>query len=345
MVKFFIKFATKKGMARRESQNTTGIDRIEPIQGNAHAAWAAFICVNCKTLNYVYIGEELITPEDAYENHNWVCQNCGYSHAKTSNLPPELETSWLSELLDSSELTVQRFWKAFFKNSTENPAAYWKFCNVCGRILPSSHFSKHKGFGPLEKQMECRACKASINALLNPQRTAEQLRESSIRRRVADLIVSDYNERLDVAALFERFGGKCFKTGKDLDITKSGTWHIDHILPSKYLYPLNIRNAALLSNEANENKNALWPSKFYTPQELVELSRITGADLNLLSSETPVINTQITSDNVNRAVDRYLDVRNTTDLPKRISEIVGVLEAYDLIRLLDENHRLILGLI
>lgn len=331
-------------MARRSSKNETGIERIVPPEGSAHDAWAAYICLNCRSLNYVHIGDKLLTPEEAYNTQNWECEKCGFIHSKESALPISWEDSWLPELLETGELTVERFWKAFFKNATENPGAYWKFCNTCGRIQPSSHFSKHAGWGPLEKQMECRACKAAINAVLNPQRTSEQLRESSIRRRIGDLIVSDYEEKLDVQALFERFGGKCFKTGKPLDINKTGTWHIDHILPSKYLYALNTRNAALLSDEANENKRDRWPSEFYTPQQLVELARITGADLQLLSSDKPIQNQEVTADNVNRAVDRYLGVRNSTDLKKRVEEIKKVLQDYNLCELLDEQHKAILGL-
>lgn len=332
-------------MARRTSKNETGIERITPPQGNSHDAWTAYICLNCRTLNYVYIGERLLTPDEAYNTQIWICQQCGYIHSKDSGLPQIWDKSWLPEFLSAGELTVERFWKAFFKNVTENPQAYWKFCNTCGRIQPSSHFSKHTGWGPLEKQMECRACKAAINAVLNPQRTSEQLRESSIRRRIGDLIVSDYEEKLDIQALFARFDGKCFKTGKSLDITKTGTWHIDHILPSKYLYALNTRNAALLSDEANANKRDQWPSQFYTPQELVELARITGADLALLSQSEPVQNKDVTSENVNRAVDRYLAIRNNTDLPKRIAEIRKVLQDYNLCDLLDDQHKAMLGLI
>lgn len=332
-------------MARRSSKNETGIERIAPPHGAVHDAWTAYVCLNCRSLNYVYIGDELLTPEEAYNGQSWVCEKCGFEHSKCSDLPSSWDECWLPELLESGELTVERFWRAFFKNATENPQAYWKFCNACGRIQPSNHFSKHAGWGPLEKQMECRACKAAINAVLNPQRTSEQLRESSVRRRIGDLIVSDYKEKLDNPALFERFGGKCFKTGKPLDITKTGTWHVDHILPSKYLYALNPRNAALLSDEANRNKRDRWPSEFYTPQELVELARITGADLQLLSSPEPVQNTSISSENVNRAVDRYLAVRNSTDLPKRIAEIRKVLQYYNLTALLDERHKSMLGLI
>lgn len=328
-------------MTRRQTKNETGIERIEIVDGNPHEAFAAYICVNCHTMNFVRVGDHLLDSREAFNTQVWECNNCGFVHSKDSDLPSDWE-NWSPEYLEKDELTAQRFWQAFFRVSTENPEAYWKRCNVCGRILPNSAFSKHVGWGPLEKQMECRACKGAINAVLNCQRTPEQLRESSIRRRVADMFVADYNEKIDVKALFDRFEGKCFKTGKVLDMNKTGSWHIDHILPSKYLYPLTTTNAALLSSEANSNKRDRWPSEFYTPQELVRLSNITGANLALLSSKTPVINTQI---DVNKGVDRYLNVRSTVDLEKRIQEVKKVIRDYDLADLLDDRHLRILGLI
>lgn len=326
-------------MARRKTINETGITRVS-IEGNNHDAWCAYICVNCKSLNFVHIGQKLITPEQAYENATWVCSECGFAHSKDSDLPSNW-TNWEPELLEREDLTVQRFWQAFFRAATENPEAYWKQCNVCGRILPNSHFSRHQKWGPLEKQMECRACKGAINAVLNPKRTSEQLRESSIRRRLADMFLVGINQKIDVDALFSRFEGKCFKTGKVLDKSKTGTWHIDHILPSKYLYPLTVENAALLSSEANTNKRDVWPSQFYTPQELVKLANITGANLQLLTSPEPIMNTNI---DVNGGVDRYLNVRNSNyDIPQRIEEIKKVLESYNLVEKLDNRHRQILG--
>lgn len=325
-------------MARRSQNNETGIERI-PSEYSVHDAWAAFICVNCSHLNYIHIGDRLITPDEALETQCWECEKCGYNHCKNSDLPERL-TNWPPELLEKESITVRRFWKAFFVNATENPEAYWKKCNMCGRILPNHAFSKHRGWGPLEKQMECRACKGAINSILNDLRTTEQLRESSIRRRIADLFVVDQNESINIQDLFNRFGSKCFKTGKPLDISKTGSWHIDHILPSKYLYPLTIRNAALLSAEANSNKRDRWPSEFYTNKELVELARITGAPLELMASTTPIINRNI---DVNKGIDKYLNVRNSSDLPKRIIEIKRILALYHLEDLVDEQHQRMLN--
>jgi len=127
-----------------------------------------------------------------------------------------------------------------------------------------------------------------------------------------------------------------------LDINKRETWTIDHILPSKYLYPLKKENAALLSRDANENKRDQWPSKFYTNNELIELARITGANIDLISSKQPVMNRNI---DVNKGVERYLHVREKSDLPKRIKEIKKILMVYKLVPNLSEENKTLLGFI
>ena len=323
-------------MARRQTVNQTGISRLSNIP--FHDAWVTYQCVSCQEMNYVQVGQTLLSPNEAVENCIWICEHCNFVHAKESDLPFQ---NWGEEFLSADSTAVLRFWEGFFRIATENPEAYWKQCNVCGRILPFSAFSKHVGWGPLERQMECRSCKGAINAVLNPKRTKQQLQESSVRRRIADLFVESENMAIDIEDLFKRFDSKCFKTGKKLDINQRNTWNIDHILPSKYLYPLNVANAALLSTEANSNKRDMWPSKFYTNNELIELAKITGANLELLSSSKPIINHNT---NVNSGVAKYLQVREMSDLPKRIKEIKKILEVYQLTDNLSEENKKLLGL-
>ncbi len=321
-------------MARRKSKNVTGISRIEGIP--YHDAWIGFECINCKEINYICIGKTLINPNEAYEDAVWECKKCGFIHSKESDLPFD---NWEDQYKDSDSITAIRFWEGFFRISTENPESYYKQCNVCTRILPFNAFSKHSGWGPLQRQMECRSCKGAINAVLNPKRTKQQLHESSVRRRIADLFIADENESIDHKELFIRFNGQCFKTKKKLKIEDRKSWAIDHILPSKYLYPLKKENAALLSKEANNNKKDKWPSKYYTNNELIELAKITGADLHLLSSPKPIINKTI---DINKGVERYLQVREKSNLNKRIKEIKKIIQVYKLEKLLsDENKRLL----
>ena len=323
-------------MARRKIVNQTGISRLSSIP--FHDAWIAYKCVSCQEMNYIQTGQTLLSPNFAVENCVWTCEHCGFVHAKESDLPFQ---NWEEEFLSADSTTVLRFWEGFFRIATENPEAYWKQCNVCGRILPFSAFSKHSGWGVLERQMECRSCKGAINAVLNPKRTKQQLQESSVRRRIADLFVESENINIDIEDLFNKFNSKCFKTGKALDINQRTTWNIDHILPSKYLYPLNVSNAALLSTEANSNKRDMWPSKFYTNNELIELAKITGASLELISSPKPIINHNI---NVDNGVSRYLQVREMSDLPKRIKEIKKILEVYQLMDNLSDENKKLLGI-
>ncbi|MQY78706.1 MAG: hypothetical protein GH151_05845 [Bacteroidetes bacterium] len=322
-------------MARRKTVNITGIKRVEGIP--YHDAWVAYKCVNCRGMNYILIGQELLSPKEAIENSVWKCERCGFVHSKESDLPFE---NWEEDYNDSESTTALRFWEGFFRIATEHPESYWKQCNVCSRILPFQAFSKHSDWGPLERQMECRSCKGAINAVLNPKRSKEQLHESAVRRRIADLFLEGENESIDLHDLFDRFGHKCFKTKVPLDINKRASWAVDHIMPSKYLYPLTKENAALLSRNANENKRDKWPSKFYTNNELIELAKITGADLKLISSKQPIMNHNI---DVNKGVERYLQVREKSDLPKRIKEIRKILQVYELVDGLSPENKKLLG--
>lgn len=323
-------------MARRRTRNQTGIPRDSSI--SAHHAWVTFVCVQCGHLNHVNCGASLPDLDYMLDSTGLVCESCGFVHATTSPLP---FSKWAKGATLAETPAAENFWRGFFRSIVEEKKSFWKQCNTCGRILPNSHFSRHAGWGPLEKQMECRACKGAINALLNPLRTPEQHHESSLRRRLADLLFEGEDQNIDIDDLFDRFGSKCFKTKRVLSKHERSTWHIDHILPSRWLYPLTKDNAALLSSEANESKNDRWPSQYYTNNELIELSRITGANLDLLSQHKPVVNRNI---DANLAVDRYLQVRDGSDLQKRIAEIRGLLIRYGLDQLLDDEHRHLIGL-
>lgn len=188
--------------------------------------------------------------------------------------------------------------------------------------------------------MECRSCKGAINAVLNPRRTKQQLHEASAKRRVADLLLEGENKPLDLKDLFHRFGSKCFKCAKALDFNKRGSWAVDHILPSKFLFPLTRENAALLCTGCNNGKHDRWPSQYYSNNELIELSRTTGADLSLLANLTPVVNTSV---DVDACVSRFLQVREKSDLKKRLMELKKLLADYGLIGKLSAHNKKMLG--
>lgn len=333
-------------MPRRKTRNRTNIKRLPGLP--VHDAWVSFVCIKCSRVNFQRVDNTLLSPTEAYENALWKCSRCNFIHSKSTDLPikgfdrKDLPfKKWGREIRSHASVAAQRFWKAFFAIATEYPSSYWKRCNTCGRILPASAFSGHKGWGPLEKQMECRSCKAIINANLNPKRTKDQLHESAVRRRIGDLLFPGEEKNINIEDLFARFESKCFKTGKVLDIKDRKSWAIDHILPSKYFYPLTRENAALLSRGANENKRDKWPSKFYDNNELKRLAIITGANLSLISNKKPVVNENI---DVNAAVTRLLSVRGATDLSRRIEEIKKVLMIYGLTNRLSDKNLQMLGI-
>jgi CRISPR/Cas system Type II protein with McrA/HNH and RuvC-like nuclease domain len=155
------------------------------------------------------------------------------------------------------------------------------------------------------------------------------------------MLLAGCDEAISIEDLFNRFDHRCFKTKKPLDITDRKSWAIDHILPSRYLYPLTVSNAALLSKEANDNKRDRWPSEFYTNNELIKLAKLSGADLKLLSSKKPIINPNI---DVDACVTRALSVREQSNLWKRIDELKKMLISYGLADKLSESNKKFLGL-
>ena len=323
-------------MTRRQTQNLTGLPRL--LGEGIHDAWIAYVCIGCRHLNTFQLGERLLDAGNAFDTQKWECAKCNLEHKSNAALP---FPNWPKAFKKSNSIQAVRFWQGFFRIATEHPESYWKWCNVCDRILPFSAFSKHANWGPLQRQMECRSCKGSINAVLNPLRTAEQLREGARRRRAGDLLLVGKNQKVNVDDLFRRFNNKCFKTGEVLTKENRKSWSIDHILPSAYLYPLSKQNAALLSSDANNAKGVQWPSAFYTNQQLVELSMITGVDLELIASKKPVFNSEI---DVNACVDRSLTVREGSDLVKRVKELKWLLKKYGLATSLSVKNRKILGL-
>ncbi|MEK7354531.1 MAG: hypothetical protein AABZ77_08515, partial [Chloroflexota bacterium] len=72
-------------MPRRKTKNLTGISRLQNIP--YHDAWVSFVCLNCKENNTIQVGQDLLSPLDAYETQQWKCGHCGFIHSKETDLP------------------------------------------------------------------------------------------------------------------------------------------------------------------------------------------------------------------------------------------------------------------
>jgi hypothetical protein len=204
-----------------------------------------------------------------------------------------------------------------------------KSCNRCGRYLPvnidneRAHLSfsnhckaqhrlpcSHTGFGRIRDartgevveltygfQLECRFCKKfAVNAALNPQRTAAQMKEDAARRRAIEFLLDHLYEgspqlryRLRTGReltddVWKRFGGRCFKCGTAM--ASPNDMHLDHTRPLALLWPLD-GTATCLCGTHNSEKRDRPPVAFYTEEELERLAAITGLSLEELRDPSP----------------------------------------------------------
>jgi hypothetical protein len=205
-----------------------------------------------------------------------------------------------------------------------------KSCNRCARFLPinvhnerlalsySNHCvapqrvpCRHATFGRLRNvatgeplqlrygfQLECRFCKKfAVNAALNPQRTAAQMKEDGARRRSFELLLQELyggtpNLRYRATTggreltddVYDRFGGRCFKCGTHLASARD--MHLDHTRPLALLWPLDGTATALCATHNSEKRDRA-PSEYYDADELARLSAITGVPLEQLRDPGP----------------------------------------------------------
>lgn len=144
-------------------------------------------------------------------------------------------------------------------------------------------------------QLECKACKKFfVNAPLNPQRNAQQFKEDGLRRRAIEVLVNTLLDRNLIhfefehrtkkefsRYIWEKFDKRCFKCGPDSDPIALGDMALDHTMPLAYLYRLD-ETATCLCSSHNSQKSDHFPVDYYTEEELVRLSKITGLSLTQL---------------------------------------------------------------
>lgn len=144
-------------------------------------------------------------------------------------------------------------------------------------------------------QLECKACKKFfVNAPLNPQRNAQQFKEDGLRRRAIEVLVNTLLDRNLIhfefehrtkkefsRYIWEKFNKRCFKCGLDSDPIALGDMALDHTMPLAYLYRLD-ETATCLCSSHNSQKSDHFPVDYYSEEELVRLSKITGLSLTQL---------------------------------------------------------------
>jgi hypothetical protein len=177
------------------------------------------------------------------------------------------------------------------------PEISLKKCAYCQRLLPidlnrpsALAFHKHnaKATG---HQNECRACKKwRINNNFNPKRTTDQLHESSVITRERKQFLREPGILVQIkdrqgtglkSIVWERFGKKCFRCGKAVDLSDV---QLDHTRPMAYLWPID-SHATCLCADCNNHKKDRFPVDVYSGDELKRLSGITGLSVEDLSKK------------------------------------------------------------
>lgn len=234
------------------------------------------------------------------------------------------ESEYLSEVLNSEELKVETGIEIILKScnrcsrflpiNKDDERHTIAFSSHCVKRAPCAHstFSNYKVLSSESEkysengssneikshhghQLECKSCKKFfVNAPLNPQRNPEQFKEDGLRRRAfeqlvnnlldKDLIHHEYikkTKREFTEYIYEKFGGKCFKCNKKITIKEM---NLDHTMPLSYLYRLD-ETATSLCATHNSSKNDRFPIDYYTDEELIMLSKLTGITLEQLKSK------------------------------------------------------------
>lgn len=143
-------------------------------------------------------------------------------------------------------------------------------------------------------QLECKACKKFfVNMPLNPQRNAQQFKEDGLRRRAIEVLINELlhtnlihfefekkTKKQFAEYIWNKFDHKCFKCKKELTLNDM---NLDHTMPLVYLYRLD-DTATCLCSSHNSQKSDTFPVDYYSEDELIELSKITGLSLEKLHS-------------------------------------------------------------
>lgn len=231
-----------------------------------------------------------------------------------------------------------------------------KKCSYCQRKLPvnknipfssfHNHKSKKSGF-----QNECRSCKKwRINDSFNPNRTKDQLHESSVITRERKLLlrepeilqaIKDRHSGEGLKSLvWKKFKKRCFNCNTKLLLSEV---RLDHTRPLAYLYPLD-EYATCLCETCNNTKHDSFPVDFYKSEEkLKQLAAITGLPYSSLIKKD-INETELTRilDNIEEFAIK-LDPRTFRSIANKVIEMRPAIDLFKILKV--RNKKLYRSLI
>lgn len=252
--------------------------RADHVKGMGDVVFKVFQCLNPECEEIIFVKKD-----DTLESFEIKCPKCGFIHKSGESskfYDYELENTKEDKIIEKGEFLI-------LHDDYISEAPEFKYCIVCNALKPLDSFDNHSARSS-GKQGECRLCKKCYNAIKNQTRITDQHRESAQKRRLY-LDLSGM-KKIDSKKIYEKFGYKCFKCGKDLSKVKHENERpLDHTLPAQYFWALSNDNATLLCRKHNGEKSGKWASQYYTDKEIRRLSTITGFPYELLAGK-PVWN-------------------------------------------------------
>lgn len=264
-----------------------------------------------------------------------ICEVLNQPHLMPEALYLDHQNSKIVPNIDASAVLSER---------TIKEGIQLKKCSYCQRYMPigttqlSSSFHRHKakisGY-----QNECKSCKKfRINDYFNPERSHDQLNESSIITRERKILLRDPEQIIALkdretgeglkSQVWKRFKKKCFKCGDSLKLKEV---ELDHTRPLAYLWPID-QYATCLCSTCNNNKHDSFPAEFYSKEELAKLSNITGLPYDDL------IKIDVCEEQLNRIIQDIsnfadnLDARTFRSIANKVLEVRPNVNLYEILK-------------
>lgn len=282
-------------MARRRPYTRVtkpGFSRPAHVEGMGDKILVGYQCLNPNCTNFMF--HQL---DELDGDYSLTCEVCGHTLSRGGST--DIFDYQIEALADTSVIESGKHCIAHDDYLAE--AARYKYCLYCSALLPLDAFDQHSA-RQSGRQGECRLCKAWYNGVKNQTRLAEQHREASQRRRLYGLLSGQ--ERIDIPAIHERFGGRCFKCHAEIRLNGTNQ-RLDHTLPAKLLWPYSTDTATLLCDACNGTKTGKWPSEFYSAAEIRGLSRLTSIPHDILAGP-PSLNPDAVATVLND-VDKFIE--------------------------------------
>lgn len=264
-----------------------------------------------------FINQEHLSPETFYINHN---------NKNSLKLKKEISSSLTVITVSERKIIVKK-------------------CCYCQRNLPVNslknlssfhkHAAKRTGF-----QNECRACKKwRINDTFNPDRTKDQLHESSVITREKKVLLREPEALKEIknrysgeglkTITWKKFDRRCFNCDKELTLAEM---RLDHTRPLAYLWPLD-EHATCLCEKCNNSKHDEFPVNFYNSEEklrkLSEITKLPYEDL-IVKDVNEVELKRIMADIVGFA--KELDPRTFRSIANKVKEMRPEIDLFEFLK-------------